>query len=141
MPLKAIQPARINILSSLGPSFSWTKLPPARDRCSATTSARMAAALPRLEFAKDVEFRLFTAATWLPVLIWLKEQVGEVTIVEGSSMAPTLNGDFNSTLRRDKVLTYKWGIREKVRDLKRGTIITFRYRPAQSLLVSLLARY
>ena len=66
---------------------------------------------------------LFGLATWIPAVIWINTNVAEVTLINGPSMYPYLNGGFNQSLRRDLVLNYKLYAQE---NLARGMIVTFK---------------
>lgn len=74
-------------------------------------------------------------ATWIPVLITINSNVAQLTFVNGASMYPTLNPEYQQTLRRDLCLDYRLRAQE---GLCRGMIVTFKcvapgkssYRPA-----------
>lgn len=71
----------------------------------------------------QVAINLAVFATWIPVIVWFKQHVAELTSVEGASMYPYMNEDKDSTLRRDMYLTYKW---EPQENLQRGMVVTLR---------------
>lgn len=62
-------------------------------------------------------------ATWLPVVAWVNLNVVELATVNGPSMYPLMNADWDSTLRRDRVLNWKY-LPQK--GLKRGMVVTLR---------------
>ncbi|XWW93867.1 hypothetical protein V2A60_001806 [Cordyceps javanica] len=68
-------------------------------------------------------WRLGVFATWLPAIAWINAHVVETTSVRGQSMYPYINGEKDSTLRTDVVLTWKWSPQE---NLQRGMIVTLR---------------
>lgn len=75
---------------------------------------------------------LFATATWLPAVIFFNEHVGELGIINGVSMYPYLNTDFNTSLSKDICWINKLN---PIKDLKRGMIVAIRYGcPAQDIL-------
>lgn len=74
-------------------------------------------------FAKAVTLNLVGFATWIPVIAWFNIHVAELTTVTGNSMYPFMNGDKDSTLRRDVVVNWKWNPQD---DLERGMVVTLR---------------
>ena len=77
---------------------------------------------PRARAFGRFGFYLFVFASWVPVSTMFNEYVLEVTTINGFSMYPFLNAERDRTLRRDLVLTFKYGAQ---RDLQRGMIVTF----------------
>ncbi len=89
---------------------------------------------PRPVFARQFVCRLLGLATWLPVAIWFNSTVAEVTRIEGPSMYPFLNSQFNESLERDWVLNRKLYAQE---GLQRGMVVFLKYaKPFFSLFVS-----
>lgn len=77
----------------------------------------------RSSTARLVALNLIGFATWIPVVAWFNLYVGELTLVNGSSMYPFMNEDKDSTLRRDVVFNCKWWPQE---GLDRGMVVTLR---------------
>lgn len=75
-------------------------------------------------FLRQFSAYMIGLATWVPAVIWFNTNVAEVTMIDGPSMYPFLNGDMNQTLRRDLVLNYKLYAQD---NLARGMVVTFRY--------------
>ena len=74
-------------------------------------------------FARQFGLYLFGFATWLPPIIWFKNNVAELTFIDGPSMSPFLNEHYNESLRRDVCLNWKLYSQT---DLRRGMIVTFK---------------
>ncbi|KAF4592530.1 Peptidase S24/S26A/S26B/S26C [Ophiocordyceps camponoti-floridani] len=93
---------------------------------------------PRLDDARTAALQLVGFATWIPFIVWFNLHVAEVTLVDGGSMYPLLNGDRDTTLKRDAVLNYKWAPQK---GLKRGMVVTLRspYRPETVVVKRLVA--
>ncbi|KAK5660287.1 hypothetical protein OQA88_12827 [Cercophora sp. LCS_1] len=66
---------------------------------------------------------LIRYATWIPPLILFNTYVAEVTVINGQSMYPFFNPQYNESLKRDFCLVWKlyaqW-------NLDRGMLVTFR---------------
>lgn len=56
-------------------------------------------------------------------MVWFNTNVAEVTLIEGPSMYPFLNTNYNQSTRRDLCLNWKLYAQEH---LGRGMIVTFR---------------
>lgn len=74
-------------------------------------------------FFRGFNYRLFGFITWVPAIIFFNEHVGEVTWINGPSMYPFLNTNFNEELSRDLCWTSK---RSPTTNLKRGMVISLR---------------
>jgi mitochondrial inner membrane protease subunit 2 len=61
---------------------------------------------------------------WIPPAIWFNNNVGELTWINGPSMHPYLNEDYNQTLRKYVCWQQKMYARD---NLQHGMIITFWY--------------
>lgn len=66
---------------------------------------------------------MFGFATWVPVMIWFNTNVAEITLIEGPSMYPFLNSNYNQSMSRDLCLNWKLYAQEQ---LRRGMVVTFR---------------
>ncbi|CAK7263126.1 hypothetical protein SEPCBS57363_000409 [Sporothrix epigloea] len=95
---------------------------------SASTNPVNPSQPPRSAFARQFVFRMLGIATWIPVAVWFNTTVAEVTRIEGPSMYPFLNSQFNESLERDWVINRKLYAQD---DLKRGMVVFLRspYRP------------
>jgi inner membrane protease subunit 2 len=71
---------------------------------------------------RDTSFYLFGFATWLPAFIFFNSHVAELSWINGASMYPYLNTDYNKNLKRDLCLNWKW---KPLDGLRRGMIVTF----------------
>ncbi|PHH78649.1 hypothetical protein CDD80_6541 [Ophiocordyceps camponoti-rufipedis] len=93
---------------------------------------------PRLGDAQTAALQLVGFATWIPLILWFNLHVAEVTWVDGGSMSPLLNGDRDTTLKRDAVLNFKWAPQD---GLKRGMVVTLRspYRPESVVVKRVVA--
>lgn len=58
--------------------------------------------------------------TWFPMALFFNDHVAQLMWVTGPSMYPFLNTDYNSTTRKDVVLT---DMRQPWEDLKRGMVV------------------
>ena len=76
----------------------------------------------RRPFVRDFSFYLFGFATWIPAAIFFNTHVGEFAWINGASMYPFLNTDFNETGAQDCGWVNKWNPTE---GLQRGMIVTF----------------
>jgi len=65
---------------------------------------------------------LFRFALTLSAVIFLNDNILEVTSIEGSSMSPALSPHYHAAREEDKVLWRKWRV---LRDLKRGDVVHF----------------
>lgn len=92
-------------------------------RIKPASQPEMASTAWRRPFAWDFSRRLLHWATWIPVVVYFNTFVAEVTFIRGGSMYPFLNGDKDSTLRRDVALNWKMYSHDR---LARGMIVTFR---------------
>ena len=79
--------------------------------------------MPRFRFLSQVSHYLVRYATWIPPLIWFNAYVAEVTFINGPSMYPFFNPQYNESLRKDLCLVWKMYAQE---GLRRGMIVTFR---------------
>ncbi|KAL2761191.1 hypothetical protein ACRALDRAFT_1026371 [Sodiomyces alcalophilus JCM 7366] len=79
-------------------------------------------------FFGDFTVHLFGLASWIPIIIWVRYNVADISNIHGSSMHPFLNEDIDTSWKRDVVLNWKWG---RKHNLHRGMIVTFRspYNP------------
>lgn len=77
---------------------------------------------PKGPFAKELSWKLFTFATWVPAIIFFNSNIGEVTTVTGESMYPFFNADIDRTTNGDACWTNKW---KPLEGLRRGMIVTF----------------
>ncbi|KAH8681265.1 peptidase S24/S26A/S26B/S26C [Xylariales sp. PMI_506] len=66
-------------------------------------------------------FNLYIFATWIPVVIWFNTCVADTVTIRGASMYPFFNAEKDETLRRDRVLNWKFKARE---NLARGMVVT-----------------
>lgn len=74
-------------------------------------------------FFGDLTVRLFGLASWIPVIIWVRHNVADISTIHGPSMHPFLNEELDTAWKRDVVLNWKW---DRIHNLQRGMIITFR---------------
>jgi inner membrane protease subunit 2 len=72
--------------------------------------------------ARKTSFYLIGFATWIPALVFFNSHVAELVWVNGSSMYPYLNADYNRSLKQDVCINWKWA---PLDGLKRGMIVTF----------------
>lgn len=82
------------------------------------------AAGQKYDFVKRFSHYLIRYATWLPPFIWFNQYVAEVTFINGPSMYPFLNSNYNESTKRDLCLVWKVNAQQ---DLKRGEVVVFRY--------------
>lgn len=75
------------------------------------------------DFFYGSRYFLFGVLSWTPAIIFFNEHVGEIGRVNGPSMYPYLNTDFNSSLSKDITWINKWN---PTQNLQRGMIIAFR---------------
>ncbi|KAH8590262.1 mitochondrial inner membrane protease subunit 2 [Bisporella sp. PMI_857] len=73
-------------------------------------------------FLRSFSYKYLTYLSWLPAVIFFNTHVGEVGLINGASMYPYLNTDFNETLSRNLCWVYKWN---PTKDLGRGMIVMF----------------
>lgn len=81
-------------------------------------------------FIKQTSFLLFGFITWVPAVIWVNSNVGDVVWIQGGSMYPYLNTDINRTTKKDACWKNKWNPLE---GLRRGMIVSFWFVVPQSL--------
>lgn len=74
-------------------------------------------------FATDCWRYLKLWLAWMPVAIFIKQHVVDITFISGPSMAPFFNERHNETTWRDVCLAWKVDAQH---DLQRGMVITFR---------------
>ncbi|TPX13129.1 uncharacterized protein E0L32_006555 [Thyridium curvatum] len=74
-------------------------------------------------FLRPFSRNLWAIATWIPLAIWFNTSVAEVTMIDGPSMYPFLNDNYNESLRRDLVLNYKLYAQS---NLARGMVVSLR---------------
>ncbi|RCI10353.1 hypothetical protein L249_4378 [Ophiocordyceps polyrhachis-furcata BCC 54312] len=86
----------------------------------------------RLGDARTAMLQLLGFASWIPLMIWFNLHVAELTLIDGPSMHPLLNSDWDTTLRRDLVLNHKWN---PLNGLKRGMVVTLSPYDPESVLV------
>ncbi|KAF2136763.1 uncharacterized protein K452DRAFT_236911 [Aplosporella prunicola CBS 121167] len=80
-------------------------------------------------FASHFTYTAYCTAVGLSAWIWVRDNVYEVSGVDGPSMAPTLSPSFHETGRMDRLLMD----RLHCRDFRRGDIVSFHapHRPDQ----------
>jgi inner membrane protease subunit 2 len=74
-------------------------------------------------FLRQFSWHLWRWATWIPPIIWFKEYVGEFTVINGPSMYPFLNENYNESLRRNVCWVQKLYAQD---NLQRGMVVTFK---------------
>jgi len=71
---------------------------------------------------KRTGYFLVIFATWIPAFIFFKDHVGHVGIINGPSMYPYFNMDWNRSLKQDKCWV---NCRNAEKNVQRGMIISF----------------
>lgn len=91
--------------------------------------SRIWAALKKSRGVFNNDFSRYTLATftWIPVVIFIKDHVCELTTIRGPSMSPFFNERYNETTKGDICLAWKMNAQK---NLKRGQIVTFRWEKA-----------
>lgn len=77
-------------------------------------------------FGSHVSRYAWATLTWVPIIVFINDNVFEITSIRGPSMSPFFNERHNETTASDVCLTWKW---KPQRDLHRGQIVTFRWVP------------
>jgi signal peptidase I len=81
--------------------------------------------MPPFPFPLRLLLTTGTLLTWLPALSFLFNHVGRTATVDGRSMSPFLNTDYQTTgLKRDRVWLSLWDPSTGVR---RGMVVAFWY--------------
>jgi inner membrane protease subunit 2 len=75
-------------------------------------------------FLYGSRYALFAIVTWTPAIIFFNEHVGEVGIINGPSMYPYLNTNYNESTAKDICWINKY---TPTSNLQRGMIVAFRY--------------
>ncbi|CAF9928608.1 MAG: hypothetical protein GOMPHAMPRED_005178 [Gomphillus americanus] len=83
--------------------------------------------LPKSWFANRPLARHFILASiglasWIPVMIIIKNNVVKVASISGPSMYPYLNSNYNTSLQKDQVLLSMW---KPWQNIQRGQLIAF----------------
>lgn len=78
--------------------------------------------LPNNPALRTFIFKTGTFLTWLPALSFFHDHVGRSMTVDGRSMYPVLNNDYQSSLRKDQVWV---NLHAPNRGLRRGMIVAF----------------
>ncbi|KAI9746737.1 MAG: hypothetical protein M1818_000452 [Claussenomyces sp. TS43310] len=73
-------------------------------------------------FIRTTAWYLFGIATWFPVMYFFSSYVGGTARINGPSMYPYLNTDYDRKLGRDICYVNKW---KPMENLRRGMIVTF----------------
>ncbi|ROT39422.1 mitochondrial inner membrane protease subunit 2 [Sodiomyces alkalinus F11] len=89
-------------------------------------------------FFGDLTVRLFGFASWIPLIIWVRYNVADISNIHGPSMFPFLNEDIDTSWKRDVVLNWKWDCKQ---NLHRGMVVTFRspYSPETVVVKRIIA--
>ncbi|MCJ1474516.1 hypothetical protein MMC13_003174 [Lambiella insularis] len=77
-------------------------------------------------------------ATWVPMIVFFKDNVAQPMWVTGPSMYPFLNTDYNSTTRKDVVFVNMWA---PYKGLQRGMIVAMwsPYHPENMIVKRIIA--
>ncbi|KAG9242338.1 peptidase S24/S26A/S26B/S26C [Calycina marina] len=70
---------------------------------------------------KNFSYGSFIFLSWVPAMIFFNTHVGEVQFINGESMYPYLNTDFNETQNKTICWTNKW---KPTKNLQRGMIVS-----------------
>jgi len=73
-------------------------------------------------FARDTSWYLFGIATWFPVIYFFNSKIGTTAKINGASMYPYLNIDYDRSLQKDICYINKWLAKDNI---QRGMIVSF----------------
>lgn len=65
---------------------------------------------------------LGSLASYLPVAIFFNNNIAQLMWINGPSMSPFFNSDYNSSLKQDVVLVKMW---DQTVGLRRGSVVAF----------------
>jgi signal peptidase I len=75
-------------------------------------------------FIRDFSFYSFAFLTWIPAAAFFNMHIADIAVINGPSMSPYLNRDFDSSDSKDICVVKKWNAKE---GLERGMIVALRF--------------